>query len=288
MAAGDRAAEQSRLASERVARLRRELDQAERRALAWSVGAAGEEKVAATVTVLEPNGWLALHDVRWPGRPKANLDHILVGPGGIVVVDAKNWSGDVRLVGGVLRQNGYRRDKEVTAVLQQAAAVTALLEPQYRRYVQGWICLAGQSLIQGTAPNGVRIQGLDTLATAITGMPAVLDAAEVHTIHGCLHEQLSGRISPPVPTAEHVADAGPAVVPMQRMRWPHQNLERSHSRTLRRPTRQHKRSRLKMLAQLTLFFVGVSMFMSYAFGPRPTVPATPPPMPAVTPTVPTR
>ncbi|WP_407923750.1 nuclease-related domain-containing protein [Arthrobacter cheniae] len=31
---------------------------------------------------LELQGWRMLHDVHWPGRPKANIDHIAVGPGG--------------------------------------------------------------------------------------------------------------------------------------------------------------------------------------------------------------
>ena len=147
MAAGDKAAERGRVAAERVARLRRELEQAERNAQAWSVGAAGETLVAAKMGGLAANGWLALHDVHWPGRPKANLDHILVGPGGIVVVDAKNWSGDVQAGGGRLRQNGYRRDKDVLGASAQSAAVAALLEPQHRRFVQGWICLVAQPAV---------------------------------------------------------------------------------------------------------------------------------------------
>lgn len=83
------AAEQSRLAAERVAKLRRQLDQAERAEKAWAAGAEGEARVAQVLDELSAHGWHALHDVRWPGRPKANLDHVLVGPGGIIVMDAK-------------------------------------------------------------------------------------------------------------------------------------------------------------------------------------------------------
>jgi nucleoside-diphosphate-sugar epimerase len=126
MAAGDRAAEQSRLAAERVRRLRRQLEQAERNARAWAMGSAGESLVEEEVQQLTSRGWLVLHDVHWPGRPKANLDHVLVGPGGVLVIDAKNWTGKVDLRDGVLRQNGYRRDREVAGVLQQSAALSAL------------------------------------------------------------------------------------------------------------------------------------------------------------------
>lgn len=183
MAAGDKAAEQARIAGARVARLRRELEQAERNEQAWSVGAAGEAKVASTLDELAAAGWLALHDVHWPGRPKANLDHILIGPGGVIVIDAKNWSGNVQAGGGRLRQNGYRRDKEVLAASEQSAAVAALMEPQHRRHVQGWICLVAQPDVDEVAGSAVRILGLDMLCPAAAGLPPVLDKTEALAIH---------------------------------------------------------------------------------------------------------
>lgn len=291
MAAGDRAAEQSRLAAERAARLRRELERAERNARAWSDGAAGEALVAKTLIEVEPYGWLALHDVHWPGRPKANLDHILVGPGGILVVDAKNWSGDVRLSSGVLRQNGYRRDSEVAGVLQQGAALTALLEPRHRRFVQGWLCLVAQPHIEGTAPNGVRIQGLATLTFAILGLPPVLDAAEIRIIHDYLREQLTGWTSPLVPSAAAATDADAAAASVAKWRA-HQGVGSSpgiQQQPRWQPRKQRKRpSCLTVLLQLTLLFVGTFMLTSYALNQRPAVPVTPKPLPAVSQTTPAR
>ena len=107
MAAGEGAAEQSRLAAERVAKLRRQLEQAERAEKAWAAGAKGEARVAQVLDELDAHGWKVLHDVRWPGQHKANLDHVLVGPGGVIVVDAKNWTGEVQIRGDTLRQNGF-------------------------------------------------------------------------------------------------------------------------------------------------------------------------------------
>lgn len=288
MAAGDGAAEQSRLAAERVERLRRELEQAERSAHAWSVGAAGEALVAKAVTSLEVRGWLALHDVHWPGRPKANLDHVLVGPGGILVVDAKNWSGDVRLSDGVLRQNGYLRDREVVGVLQQSASVAALLEPRHRRYVHGWLCMVGQPHIMGVTSNGVRIMGLETLTGAIAQMPAVLDAAEVSLIHGYLNAQLAGRTSPPLLTTAQFIHANAPAASVQKWRT-HQNSGSRSAAPRRKPRRQSKRpSCLVVLLQLTMLFVGVSLLMSFAFGQRSAPPAAPRPSPSVSQTMPAR
>ena len=43
-----------------------------------------------------PPEWLVLHDrLLFPGRSESNLDHVLVGPAGVVLIDAKNWSGNL-------------------------------------------------------------------------------------------------------------------------------------------------------------------------------------------------
>ena len=80
-------------------------------------------------------GWQVLHDLHWPGRPFANIDHIVVGPGGVFVIDSKNWLGRIDVRDGVLRQNGYRRTEACDGAAQAAAAVAALLQPQHRSLV---------------------------------------------------------------------------------------------------------------------------------------------------------
>lgn len=90
----------------------RQLAAARAREHAWSAGADGEEQVADALTGLEQLGWVVLHDVAWPGRPRANLDHVLVGPGGVLVVDTKNWSGTVAVdAARGLRSNGCRKTR---------------------------------------------------------------------------------------------------------------------------------------------------------------------------------
>jgi len=84
-----------------------------------------------------------LHDVRWPGRRRANIDHIAIGPAGILVVDAKNWSGAVTTHRGRLRQNGHPRDKELEGVLRAGVDVAALLPPASVPRVLPVLCLAG-------------------------------------------------------------------------------------------------------------------------------------------------
>lgn len=300
MAAGDGAAEQSRLATERVAKLRRQLEQAERAEKAWAAGAEGEARVAQALDELGAHGWKVLHDVRWPGRPKANLDHILVGPGGVIVVDAKNWTGDVQIRGDTLRQNGFSREREVGGVLQQCAAVAALLEPQHRRVVQAWLCMVGQPSLQGVSC-GARIQGLDTVVQAVLGLPAVLDAATVQVIHNYLDGLLSGSKSPQLlttqnfvaaQTSNHRQHAGPAAsLDKWRAAPPRANpVPPSLLLDSRRRTRRRSQSKGCLPALLywgcIIFLLGILVNMWPDSGQQaPTVPS---PSPSVVKTVPAR
>jgi hypothetical protein len=53
----------------------------------------GELKVAEILNDLRSDGWLTLHDIQ-TGR--GNIDHVAVGPGGIVTVETKSRRGRVR------------------------------------------------------------------------------------------------------------------------------------------------------------------------------------------------
>ncbi|WP_460464960.1 nuclease-related domain-containing protein [Arthrobacter pigmenti] len=196
MTAGDRASEQSRRAAERVERLRKELAQAERTQQAWSRGAEGEAQVALRLKALESFGWVALHDTHWPGRPKANIDHVLIGPGGVVVIDSKNWSGEVQVRDGVLRQNGYRRERETGGVLGQCAALAAIVDPQFRQCVRGALCLLQQPHMRTSTSDGMAVLGVDHLVDSIASLPVILSPEAVKRLVDQLGPALQGRTSP--------------------------------------------------------------------------------------------
>lgn len=99
--AGESAREFARRQREKAERHARVADMYER-------GADGESATALALDTLQTHGWKTFHDVRWPGRQRANIDHIAVGPGGVFVIDSKNWSGDVRVVGEVLHHGSWR------------------------------------------------------------------------------------------------------------------------------------------------------------------------------------
>jgi hypothetical protein len=63
---------------------------------AWRRGAAGERRTARLLAPLERHGWTILHDLAIPGSP-ANLDHLVIGPGGVVVIDFKQYRGRLQV-----------------------------------------------------------------------------------------------------------------------------------------------------------------------------------------------
>jgi Nuclease-related domain len=65
-------------------------------ASAWQRGAAGERRTARLLGPLERQGWAVLHDLAIPGS-QANLDHLVIGPGGVFVIDSKQYRGRLQL-----------------------------------------------------------------------------------------------------------------------------------------------------------------------------------------------
>lgn len=116
---------------------------------AWKVGAEGERRVAEVLA--ETSGIEVLHDRLVPGS-RANIDHIVVGPSGVFVIDAKKYTGkiEVRNVGGVFRPderlyvNGRDRTKVVEGVLGQIDVVRAVLGEGFADVeIRGVLCFVG-------------------------------------------------------------------------------------------------------------------------------------------------
>lgn len=103
--------------------------------------AADEAEVARALRRL-PEGWYAFHDVPWPGRTGVTIDHVLVGPAGVFVIEAQSWDGTVEVRDDMLLQDGESREQAVDLVARAAIAV--------QRVVPGRcfpvVCVAGPPL----------------------------------------------------------------------------------------------------------------------------------------------
>ena len=99
----------------------------------WQKGATGEEAVGRRFERLTGEGFAVLHDRRKPGS-RWNIDHIVVGPRGVYVIDAKHYSGrlEVRSMGTLFRPapkrvfvKGRPQDKRVEAMDWQVGWVSS-------------------------------------------------------------------------------------------------------------------------------------------------------------------
>ena len=63
---------------------------------AWRRGATGERRTARLLGPLERQGWAILHDLAVPGS-RANIDHLAIGPGGVFVIDSRQYRGRLQL-----------------------------------------------------------------------------------------------------------------------------------------------------------------------------------------------
>jgi hypothetical protein len=105
---------------------------------AWATGWSGESALGKQLDRLREEGIAVIHDRRIPGV-RANIDHVVIAPSGVFVVDAKNYKGRVRCVdrGGILSRDDRlyvgRRDqtKLVSGLAPQAAAVRTALGQAY-------------------------------------------------------------------------------------------------------------------------------------------------------------
>ena len=102
---------------------------------AWDIGAHGEEVLAASLDRLAGEGLYFLHDRRIPPT-RANIDHIVIAPTGVYVIDAKNYTGrpQLSIKGGIFSPRVEklmvgRRDctKLVEGVHKQVDRVSELL-----------------------------------------------------------------------------------------------------------------------------------------------------------------
>ncbi|GAB2910734.1 nuclease-related domain-containing DEAD/DEAH box helicase [Streptomyces mayteni] len=92
MAAGDSASRRAQEARRQERLLREQWQAARRRAARWEAASEGERLVAAQLLMLGGRGWRLLMDRMWPGTRAANVDMLLIGPGGAYVIDVKNWA----------------------------------------------------------------------------------------------------------------------------------------------------------------------------------------------------
>jgi Nuclease-related domain len=171
---------------------------------AWQSGERGEIAVAKVLSGLAADSITALHDRRIPNR-RANIDHIVIGPAGIYVIDAKRYVGqrvEVRSFGGLfsprraeLFVGGRRKTDLVNGLAPQVDAVReALSEVDVATgcVVQPVLCFVDAEWSwssRNLSVDGVAVVRLPLLRRLVV-QPGPLDAQSRHRLHGHLAQRL--------------------------------------------------------------------------------------------------
>ncbi|MGX5653173.1 nuclease-related domain-containing protein [Geodermatophilus nigrescens] len=134
----------------------------------WGRGAEGERRTGRALRPLLRSGWHVVQDLDWPGV--GNVDHLVVGPGGVFVLDSKAWSGVVSVddAGATItprdnpdaawteRGQRGRQARAGTAVARALAARSSLTVPQPEPVVVVWAtfpqrvgCAGGVTYVEG-------------------------------------------------------------------------------------------------------------------------------------------
>lgn len=122
---------------------------------AWRVGAEGEETVARELAKLDGQ-WTVVHDVP-VGDRGANIDHVIVGPGGVFTVNSKWHAGkSIWVSGDTVLVDGHRQPY-VRNARHEAQRASRLLSAAYGDQVPvtGLVAVLAQSWkIKGQPADG--------------------------------------------------------------------------------------------------------------------------------------
>ena len=166
------------------------VEDAQRR-LAWAQSPdapEGEHIVRRSLDIVRRYGWTGLEHVTW-SPTQEGTGHIVVGPGGVVVVDERLWTEPVRVEDGVLRRGGFRCERELAALADAVAAVTALLPPEHRTAVSGVVCVTARDL-EPQPVGGAHVVGRLHLAGHLVTLEPRLDPVAVADVTRSLHRAL--------------------------------------------------------------------------------------------------
>jgi hypothetical protein len=148
-------------------------------AIAWRRGAAGERRTARLLDPLERHGWAVLHDLAVPGS-RANLDHLVIGPGGVFVIDSKHYRGRLQLDrSGRLWHGRYPLAPTLRAVDYEAdQAAQVLVDPDV--VVVPIVAVHGAQVPWGKmVTDGVPVVAAKRLPSMLGQLPAVLGPERV-------------------------------------------------------------------------------------------------------------
>jgi hypothetical protein len=192
----------------------------------YRAGARGEVAVAreverVLVDIGSPN-WHLLVDRRWPGSKHANLDLLLVGPPGVLVLDSKAWK-QPRIEHGSLWNGQACEDDQLDQLRDQSDAVAHTLSGTglAPTAVEPFLVLAHGRL----APiqlRGVTVVGERSIHRSLVRLPSRLTGTDIDLVLAALEDSCppAGKAASRAPSTRRLATSvtrvpAPDAVPIQ-------------------------------------------------------------------------
>jgi hypothetical protein len=157
----------------------------------WRQAAAGERATGRLLARLERDGYLALHD-RTTLREQVAVEHLLIGPSGLFVLDSRQWAAaktEVRVLSGRLWVGLESQADLLAEVRSQAAGVAREVSSALPTALAADVAVAGVLVVHGKrvagAPrlvDGVAVMEAGQLPRYLSRLPRVWDAGRVHEV----------------------------------------------------------------------------------------------------------
>ena len=151
---------------------------------AWRRGAEGEEVVGGILEKLRSRGWISLHSVP-VGRRGSDIDHVVIGPGGVFTINTKNHRGKRVSVSsrGVwvtghwqpyIRNSEHEADR-ASRILSSACGLPV--------QVTGVVVILAESFRRESSPEDIAILGAGELRRWLKKRSQLLDAETVASVY---------------------------------------------------------------------------------------------------------
>jgi hypothetical protein len=145
----------------------------------YRAGVAGEQRTAGILAGLERRGYRVLHAL--PLSPRKDLDHLLIGSGGIFAVNTKATTYEVALRSGEAYSDGYRQNW-VESIGRDAGVVAEILSRAARMHLECEPLLSVWSTVGVLAAGPVMWAG-ECLQDAVLSRPALFPESWVDVIY---------------------------------------------------------------------------------------------------------
>jgi len=158
----------------------------------WARGARGERRTARHLRRLVRHGWVVFHDLAVPGSG-ANADHLAVGPGGVFLLDSKNWRGRLAFTpDGTLWHGSYPLTATLATIgWETSALANALSVPAHT--IQPIMVVHGSTIPWGEQYlGGVAILPAGRVVATLLALPPLLTDQQVAQ----LADRATARLSP--------------------------------------------------------------------------------------------